>query len=59
MLREPHFGERLPNWVAQETGAAVAKFLIMVGGNPEVRTYEELIEFNIHSILQALQKSKS
>lgn len=59
VLREPHFGERLPNWVAQETGATVAKFLIMVGGNPEVRTYEELIEFNLHSMLQALQKSKN
>ena len=59
VLREPHFGEQLPNWVARETGATVAKFLIMVGGNPEVRTYEELIAFNIQSLLHALQKSKS
>ncbi len=59
ILREPHFGERLPNWVAAETGATVAKFLIMVGGNPGVKTYEELIEFNLHSMLQAIGKMKS
>jgi zinc/manganese transport system substrate-binding protein len=55
ILREPHFGEQLPNWVAQQTGASVAKFLIMVGGNPGVDTYEDLIEFNLRSILQAIE----
>ena len=55
ILREPHFGEQLPNWVAQQTGASVAKFLIMVGGNPGVNTYEDLIEFNLRSILQAIE----
>ncbi len=54
ILREPHYPERLPNWVAEHTGAKVAKFLIMVGGNPGVDTYEQLIEFNLHSILNAL-----
>lgn len=55
VLREPHFGEQLPNWVAEQTGATVAKFLIMVGGNPGVKTYEDLIEFNLRSILEAVQ----
>lgn len=55
ILREPHFGEQLPNWLAQQTGASVAKFLIMVGGNPGVNTYEDLIEFNLRSILQAIE----
>lgn len=55
VLREPHFGEQLPNWVADQTGATVAKFLIMVGGNPGVETYEDLIEFNLRSILRAVQ----
>ena len=59
VLREPHFGEQLPNWVAQETGATVAKFLIMVGGNPGVKTYEDLIEFNLHSILTAVNAHPS
>ena len=54
VLREPHYPERLPNWVAQQTGATVAKFLIMVGGSPEVKTYEDLIEFNLRSMLRAL-----
>ena len=54
VLWEPHFSDRLPNWVAEQTGAKVAKFLIMVGGNPGVDTYEDLIEFNIRSILSAV-----
>ena len=58
VLREPHFGEQLPNWVAEQTGATVAKFLIMVGGNPGVETYEDLIEFNLRSILDAVQSHK-
>ncbi len=53
VLREPHFPERLPNWVAEQAGAKIAKFLIMVGGNPGVDTYEKLIEFNLRSILAA------
>lgn len=55
VLREPHFGDQLPNWVAEQTGATVAKFLIMVGGNPGVDTYEDLIEFNLRSILTAIK----
>ncbi|NKB80708.1 MAG: zinc ABC transporter substrate-binding protein [Nitrospirales bacterium] len=55
ILREPYFGEQLPNWVAQQTGARVAKFLIMVGGNSGVKTYEDLIDFNLRSIQQAIQ----
>ncbi len=55
VLREPHFGDQLPNWVAEKTGAVVAKFLIMVGGSPGVNTYEDLIEFNLRSILEAFQ----
>ena len=55
ILREPYFGDQLPNWVAEQTGAKVAKFLIMVGGNPGVNTYEDLIEFNLRSILRAVE----
>ena len=40
--------------MAEQTGARVAKFLIMVGGNPGVNTYEDLIEFNLKSIADAL-----
>ncbi len=54
VLREPYFGEQLPNWVAEKTGGTVAKFLIMVGGNPGVDRYEDLIEFNLRSILKAV-----
>ena len=58
VLREPYFSDQLPNWLAEQTGARVAKFLIMVGGSPEVKTYEDLIDFNLHSILKAVQGEK-
>ncbi|WP_447971748.1 metal ABC transporter substrate-binding protein [Nitrospira sp. M1] len=55
VLREPYFSDQLPNWIAEQTGARVAKFLIMVGGSPDVKTYEDLIEFNLQSLLHAVQ----
>ncbi len=55
VLREPYFSEQLPNWVAEQTEAKVAKFLIMVGGAPGVKTYEDLITFNLRSLLAAVQ----
>ncbi len=54
VLREPYFSDQLPNWLAEQTGARVAKFLVMVGGSPEVKTYEDLITFNLQSLLSAV-----
>jgi zinc/manganese transport system substrate-binding protein len=51
VIREPQFAEKLPNQIAQQTGAKVVKFPIMVGGAPEIKTYEDLIEYNLQSLL--------
>ncbi|MGH7254519.1 MAG: metal ABC transporter substrate-binding protein, partial [Nitrospirales bacterium] len=55
VLREPQYSEKLPRRVAQETGARLVKFPIMVGGAPEIRAYEDLIEYNLQGMLSALQ----
>ena len=55
VLREPHFGEKVPNQIANEVGGLVVKLPIMVGGVPEVKTYFDLIEYNLRTLLKAAQ----
>ena len=55
VLREPHFSEKVPNQIANEVGGMVVKLPIMVGGVPEVKTYFDLIEYNLRTLLKAAQ----
>src|SRR3989475_2187285 len=55
VLREPHFGEKVPNQIANEVGGLVVKLPIMVGGVPEVKTYFDLIEYNLRTLLKAAE----
>jgi len=55
VLREPHFSEKVPNQIAAQVGGLVVKLPIMVGGSPEVKTYFDLIEYNIRELLKAAQ----
>ena len=53
VIREPHFSEKVPNQVAAQVGGQVVKLPIMVGGAPEVKTYLDLIEYNLRELLKA------
>src|SRR5437773_5063747 len=55
VLREPHFGEKVPNRIANELGGRVVKLPTMAGGAPEVKTYIDLIEYNLRTLLKAAQ----
>jgi zinc/manganese transport system substrate-binding protein len=55
VIREPQFSEKLPNQIAQQVGAQVVKFPIMVGGAPDIKTYEDLIEHNLQALLAAVR----
>ena len=55
VIREPHFGEKVPNQIATQVGGQVVKLPIMVGGTPEVKTYFDLIEYNLRTLLKAAQ----
>ena len=55
VIREPHFSEKVPSQIAAQVGGKVVKLPIMVGGVPEVKTYFDLIEYNIRELLKAAQ----
>ncbi len=57
VIREPQFSEKLPRQIAQQVGANVVKFPIMVGGAPEIKTFEDLIEYNLRALLAAVERS--
>ncbi len=56
VVREPQFSDRVPNQIAAQTGAKVVKLAIMVGGVPEAKTYIELIDYNLHALLEAAKQ---
>lgn len=53
VIREPHFSEKVPNQIAVQVGGQVVKLPIMVGGAPDVKTYFDLIEYNLREMLKA------
>lgn len=53
VIREPHFSEKVPNQIAAQVGGQVVKLPIMVGGAPDVKTYFDLIEYNLRELLKA------
>ena len=55
MVREPQFSEKVPRQIAAACGAKVVTLAIMVGGVPEAKTYIEMIDFNIGSLLKAMR----
>jgi len=55
VIREPHFSEKVPNYIAGQVGGQVVKLPIMVGGVPEVKTFFDLIEYNLRATLKAAQ----
>jgi zinc/manganese transport system substrate-binding protein len=55
VIREPHFSEKVPNQIAAQVNGQVVKLPIMVGGAPEVKTYFDLIEYNLRALLKTAQ----
>lgn len=55
VVREPQFSEKTPNQVAAQAGARIAKLAIMVGGVPGTKTYLDLIDYNVRTLVKAAQ----
>ena len=53
VVREPQFSDRVPNQIAAQAGAKVARLFIMAGGSPQTKTYFDLVEANLHALLDA------
>ena len=56
VVREPHFPEKVPALIAQETGATLIKVPIMPGGMPRSDTYIEMMDLIIQSFVSAAPK---
>ena len=53
VIREPQFPERVPRLIAEQTGAALVKLPIMPGGVPHTDTYIEMMDYIIHTLVEA------
>jgi zinc/manganese transport system substrate-binding protein len=53
VVREPQYAERVPRQVAAKTGSKLVKLAIMVGGVPEAKTYMEMIDYNLRTLVEA------
>jgi ABC-type Zn uptake system ZnuABC Zn-binding protein ZnuA len=55
VVREPQYSDSLPNEIAAQTGAKVAKVAVMTNGLPEAKTWIEMIDTNLKNLLEAVQ----
>jgi ABC-type Zn uptake system ZnuABC Zn-binding protein ZnuA len=56
VVREPQFPEKVPKLIAEQTGAKLVKLPIMPGGVPNTPTYIEMIDYNLHTMLEAAKE---
>ena len=53
VVREPQFPEKVPAVIARQTGATLIKLPIMPGGVPNTETYIKMIDYILHTMLDA------
>jgi zinc/manganese transport system substrate-binding protein len=57
VVRERHYPAGLAETVAQQTGAKLVELPVMVGGVPEAKDYISFIDYNLRTMLKAVQGS--
>lgn len=55
VVRERHFPAGLAETIAQQTGAKLVELPVMVGGVPEAKDYVSFIDYNVKTMLKAVQ----
>ena len=55
VVRELHYPAGLAETIAQRTGAKLVELPVMVGGVPEATDYISFIDYNLHTMLKAVQ----
>ena len=53
VVREPQFPEKVPALIAKQTGATLVTLPIMPGGVPHTDTYIEMMDYIIHTLVNA------
>ena len=56
VVREPQFPEKVPALIARETDAKLVTLPIMPGGVPHTDTYIGMMDYIVHSMVNAMQK---
>src|SRR5215471_7175662 len=55
VVRERHYPAGLAETIAQRTGARLVELPVMVGGVPEAKDYVSFIDYNVRTMLKAVQ----
>ena len=58
IVKEPFYENRIPNMVAQRTGAKVVEICPTIGGEPGTETYPKLIRHILTKLVSAVQSEK-
>ena len=58
IIKEPFYENRIPNMVAQRTGAKVVEICPTVGGEPGTETYPKLLRHILTKLVNAVQSEK-
>jgi zinc/manganese transport system substrate-binding protein len=58
IVKEPFYENRIPNMVAQRTGAKVVEICPTVGGEPDTETYPKLLRRILTKLVNAMQSEK-
>ena len=58
VVREPQFPEKAPKRVAEMAGATLVTLPIMPGGAPNTETYIKMMDYIIHTMVNAMQTRK-
>ena len=58
VVREPQFPEKVPRLIAEQTGATLVKLPIMPGGVPGTETYIKMMDYIVHTMVEAAQAKK-
>ena len=55
VVRERHFPAGIAETIARETGAKLVELPVMVGGVPEAKDYISFVDYNLKTMLKAVQ----
>lgn len=59
LLIEPYFDEKLPQKIADDTGARLVILPPSVGADPSIKTYFDLFDYDLKLILNAIGKTEA
>lgn len=59
LINSPYFSSKSPEVVARNTGIEIVKLATMTGGYEEIDNYFELFDYNINTLVEALENQQS